>query len=159
MLFNRVIGVQVWCPSNAKRKEMEDDLPLILDECEKAVKAIEGSLEREGWRLGDEDPKRQPENVKRRTQSLGRKLEAYQQAVSDGTQKLEWLKRESSFWRCGSIEKTSGLDQETAIGGSMDWAVIRPFGESRAGATNMVRSLLVLCADVQDHSNVSNRFN
>ena len=149
----------MWCPSNTKRKEMEDDLPLILDECEQAVKAIEGSLEREGWRLGDEDPKRQPENVKQRIQSLGRKLEAYRQAVADGTQKLERLKRGSSFWRCGSIEKTSGLDQKTAIDGSMDWAVIRPFGESRVGATNLVRSLLVLCADVQDHSNVSNRFN
>lgn len=147
------------CPSNSKRKEMENNLPLVLKNLEKAVKAMEVSLEREEWRLGDEDPERQPENVTQRIQSLKRKLEAYRQNISDVTQKLEWSKRESSFWRCGSIEKTSGLDQKTAIGGSMDWAVIRPFGESLVGATNQVRSLLVLCADVQDHSNVSNRFN
>ena len=147
------------CPSNSKRKEMEDDLPLVLNDYEKAVKAMEVSLEREGWRLGDEDPERQPENVKQRVQSLKRKLEAYRQNVSDVTQKLEWSKRDSSFWRCGTIEKTSGLDQKTAIGGSMDWAVIRPLGESLDEATNLVRSLLVLCADVQDQSNVSNRFN
>ena len=147
------------CPSNPKRKEMEHDLPLVLNHYEEAVKAMEVSLQREGWRLGDESPNRQPENVKQRIQSLKRKLEAYRQNISDATQKLEWSKRESSFWRCGSIEMTSGLDQKTAIGGSMDWAVIRPFGESLVGATNQVRSLLVLCADVQDHSNVSNRFN
>ena len=158
-LFNCVIGVQVLCPSNTTRKNMVEDDVMILGAHQETEAMIKNSLEREMMRLRDGDLQREPEHVKQSIQRLEEKLKTYQQAIVKTSQRLEWVNRESALWRCGSIERTSGLDQRTAIDGSMDWAVIRPSDESFVGVINVVRSRLDLCADVRDYSKTSNRFN